>query len=1110
MPVLESNLRRHLENVIIQARDVAGAAACSALQKRAVDVAEPFSHFGPKEKELRNRLRARGRQAGDARNLDKTQSIDQLTQELAYEYWHRMLFARFLAENHLLMHPDGVAVSLEECEELAASERAPNGYVLAARYASRMLPQIFRVDDVLLEIEFAPEQRLALERLLAGVPRETFLADDSLGWVYQFWQTKRKDEVNKSGDKIDGRTLPAVTQLFTEDYMVQFLLHNSIGAWWCARNGITGPPGGAGVPAGKAPVAMEYLRWKDNGTPAAGSFDGWPGTLKELTVLDPCCGSGHFLVAAFRLLVPLRMKDQGLSREEACDVVLRDNLFGLEIDPRCTQIAAFALALAGWTYPGPDGQQLGYRPLPTLNIACSGQGVVGSKEDWAKFAGGDGKFREGMERLYNLFQRAPELGSLLDPRTVTEDLFALGFDTLKGTVERALKKIEARDDPDRAAVGVAAQGIALAASLMAREFTLVATNVPYLARGKQAPELRDYLEETHPSAKADLATAFLERCLDYCRSGGTTALVTPQNWLFIGPFRHLRENLLLRYEWNCVAQLGPRAFETITGEIVNVNLSSISNRTASDTHAFCGVDVSMEKNPGEKALALISSPFVSLLQRQQLRNPDARISIDRSGEPVLLSEYATSHKGIATGDISRFIRFVWEAPNLGDTWGLFQGSVDSVVHYGGREQILLWEDGQGSLYHFVAEKLGTSGVGAWLRGEAAWGHLGIAVSQMSNMPCTIYCGELFDENTAAIIPKHPRHLTAIWTFCKSEQYRQEVRRIDSSSLKVPNLTLIKVPFDLQYWQRVAAAEYPNGLPKPHSNDPTQWLFNGHPNGSGDSLQVAVARLLGYCWPDQEPDDLDSLADADGIVSFPAVRGEPPVAERLREVLKTAFGSKWSVPLEHKLLTEAGCKSGTSLDDWLRNNFFEQHFKLFQQRPFVWHLWDGRKDGLSCLVNYHKLTHKLLDNLTYSYVQDWINLQTADALSGKPGADLRLAAAQALQEKLKLILAGEPPYDIFVRWKPLSEQPIGWNPDLNDGVRMNIRPFVKAGILRKPPNIKWTKDRGKEPQRSKEEYPWFWKDGKFVGDRVNDIHLANARKQDARKEEPSVTHGRKTN
>ena len=346
-------------------------------------------------------------------------------------------------------------------------------------------------------------------------------------------------------------------------------------------------------------------------------------------------------------------------------------------------------------------------------------------------------------------------------------------------------------------------------------------------------------------------------------------------------------------------------------------------------------------------------------------------------------------------------------------------------------------------------------------------------------------------------------------FANHRSFHDDVRRIEQAS-NCHKRPLVKVPFDLEHWQNVAAEDYPNGLPDPHSNDPTQWLFKGHPKDSTDPLQVAVARLLGYRWPDQEPDKLDALADADGIVPIPSVRGEPPAAERLREILKAAFGPRWSASLEHKLLTEAGASSGTTLDDWLRNSFFEQHFKLFHQRPFIWHLWDGRKDGFSCLVNYHKLTHKLLDNLTYSYVQDWINLQAADARSGKPGADLRLAAAQALQEKLKLILAGEPPYDIFVRWKPLSEQPIGWNPDLNDGVRMNIRPFVEAGILRKNPNIKWTKDRGKEPERPKEEYPWFWKTASFMGDRVNDIHLTNARKQDARKEEPSVVHGRKTN
>ena len=238
MSALDSKLRSQLDSVCQKAREKAEEAARSALQKRAVDAAEPHPHFTAAERKLRNRLRARGRQAGDVRQANKTQGIEQLTQELAYEYWHRMLFARFLAENQSAHAPGRRGRQPGGMRGTGQVGRArPTASSLAARYASKMLPQVFRTDDVLLEIEFAPEHRLALEKLLAGLPKETFLADDSLGWVYQFWQTKRKEEVNKSGEKIDGRTLPAVTQLFTEDYMVQFLLHNTIGAWWCARHG---------------------------------------------------------------------------------------------------------------------------------------------------------------------------------------------------------------------------------------------------------------------------------------------------------------------------------------------------------------------------------------------------------------------------------------------------------------------------------------------------------------------------------------------------------------------------------------------------------------------------------------------------------------------------------------------------------------------------------------------------------------------------------------------------------------------------------------------------------------------------------------------------------
>src|SRR5207302_6214990 len=125
---------------------------------------------------------------------------------------------------------------------------------------------------------------------------------------------------------------------------------------------------------------------RDDGQPTANKYKGWPKLLAEFKMLDPCCGSGHFLGAAFNLLVPLRMHDEKLTAAKACETVLRDNLFGLELDPRCTQIAAFALALAAWRFPDADGQPLGYRELPPLNIACAGIGPQSTEEQWLKLA----------------------------------------------------------------------------------------------------------------------------------------------------------------------------------------------------------------------------------------------------------------------------------------------------------------------------------------------------------------------------------------------------------------------------------------------------------------------------------------------------------------------------------------------------------------------------------------------------------------------------------------------------------------------------------------------------------------------------------------------------
>ena len=178
-------------------------------------------------------------------------------------------------------------------------------------------------------------------------------------------------------------------------------------------------------------------------------------------------------------------------------------------------------------------------------------------------------------------------------------------------------------------------------------------------------------------------------------------------------------------------------------------------------------------------------------------------------------------------------------------------------------------------------------------------------------------------------------------------------------------------------------------------------------------------------------------------------------------------------------------------------------------------------GVYLKENYHKLAEgsgkgrKLLESLTYSYLGEWIGRQQDGVKRSEDGAEDRLVAAMELRKRLVAILEGEPPFDIFIRWKPLHEQPIGWEPDINDGARVNIRPFMAsdlhngragAGILRWKPNIKWDKDRGKEPHRPKSDFPWFWGwDGKvdfmggkeFTGERFNDSHYTIAAKQKAR-------------
>ncbi|KXX66262.1 Eco57I restriction-modification methylase domain-containing protein [Marichromatium gracile] len=1104
-------LRSQLENTVKTAREVAEKAARAALERLAVGEAKAPDYLSEPDRALRRRLRAHGRALGDVKARNDTQGVQHLVWEVAYEHWHRMLFARFLAENGLLMWEPGAPVSLDDCRDMVDNHPdlamgAKSQWELAGKLAAHMLPQVFKPQSPVFELVFAPEHHRELERLLAHLPVEVFRASDSLGWVYQFWQAKRKDEVNASEVKIGADELPAVTQLFTEPYMVDFLLHNALGAWWVTRH-----------PDQPCPVPLTYLRRLDDGTPAAGRFEGWPDRLADFRLLDPCCGSGHFLVAAFLMLVPMRMAAEGLSAAEAVDAVLADNLHGLELDARCVEIAVFALALAAWRFPDEHGDPLGVRSgMPAPKIACCGLKVAASVKEWEALVPDDAPeaahLREGLRRLHETFRQAPLLGSLLDPGREHEgDLFAPDYAALRGLLRKALSTEPSSGGRGEADsiwdCALSAQGLLEAAQLLDALYHLVITNVPYLARGKQSEWLKAYCERHYPEAKNDLANVFLERCLELSRDQGrgVVQIVMPQNWLFLTSYKKQRESLLKRVSWNLLGRLGPGAFETISGEVVQAILLTQTHAPAAEGFELRGVDASAPKSAAEKAALLREGELLAVSQKGQLGNPDARIAFGEQENLPLLSQYADGLVGLQTSDDPMFVTAFWEHWNIDrDVWEMMQGTPTELRLDAGASWLVRWERGEGLLLS-LATAYPTKGL-------KAVGKHGVAIHRMQVLFPYFYAKERFHQNVAVIVPKDQKHLPAIWSFCSSTEYTEAVRRIDQK-LNVTNATLVKVPFDLAHWQRVADERYPNGLPKPYSDDPTQWFFHGHPRPATDPLQVAVARLLGYRWPaETDPemelsdearawiarcDALSDQVDSDGILCLPSVRGEKPAHERLLNLLIAVWDSvtpgSWRPGILDKLLADAG-HAGKGLDVWLRDKFFEQHARRFHHRPFIWHVWDGLKDGFGALVNYHRLDAKHLERLIHTYLGDWIRQQETGVREGIDGAETRLAAAQDLKRRLELILEGEAPYDIFVRWKSLAEQPIGWTPDLNDGVRLNIRPFMTAEVLRhnkKPKlNIHWNKDRGKDVESA----PWF---PVFKGERINDHHLTLAEKAAAR-------------
>jgi hypothetical protein len=595
MAVLDSSLRKQLERTVVSARTTAESAADKALKRLGMHQHEPPSTLSPDERAFRRELAAQKSQLAN---------YQALVEQCAYEHWHRILFARFLAENELLIHPTaGVAVSLEDCDdaELQAEFGASDAYDLAARYAAQMLPAVFRPDDALLRVKLAPEDRIALEKLVRELPETVFKADDSLGWTYQFWQKERKTELKRAGKPIGGTDICAVTQVFTEHYMVRFLLENTLGAWWVHHS----------------PSTKLHHNWAYFKTDIRHDIRSFPQRLSEVTFMDPCCGSGHFLVEAFLMLHSMYC-EQGMSSVEAGDAAILHNLRGLELDPRCTQIAVFNVALAAW-------RNGGFRELPPIRVACTGLPLKGTRNRWENLARKEATLAEGMALLHDTFSMASDIGSLLHPASMFDvhecssavnsssqaaapDHPTRSSDSPWHRLEPLLKRAVASEPHyESYFAGVRALGISEAAQMLADSYWITITSPPFLSSGNFVAPLKEFCSERFPSGKADLATCFVTRCLTFTHPNGLCALVNKDELLFLKAYTGLREDLLRQTSLVALVRFGEGAFESATAAGAFTCNIMLSKREPTVGAVFFGVDISDEKGPAAKAEALASA-----------------------------------------------------------------------------------------------------------------------------------------------------------------------------------------------------------------------------------------------------------------------------------------------------------------------------------------------------------------------------------------------------------------------------------------------------------------------------------------------------------------------
>ena len=694
--------------------------------------------LSPEERTRRDRLMAQAAEAGDAAFAERE----------AYSWFNRLMALRYM-ELHGLLPWGGRALSaadgsfdpelatraadlpLAHLDRAAYLERAAEAddegaFRLALEAAcaelAGALPGVFEGAscDLLPRGLLARGEHGVIRHLVEDVPEDSWEDVEALGWAYQFYNSERKADFFKSRRKAAAEDIAPATQLFTPDWIVRYMVQNSLGRLWMLNN-----------PESPLRDKMEFYIEPDAEHEDFLHISG----PEEITFCDPACGSGHILVYAFQLLTEM-YRERGWRDRDIARSILEKNLSGYEIDPRAAQIAQTALCMEALAL---DRRWLSRGVAADVRVL---QNIELDEEQLPE--------THVKRELADAIRHLGEVGSLLDPSPA--DLAAL---------DAAIADAGAAD-----LLGSALRGQLLEArgqlEALSRRFDVVAANPPYMGSSSFNPFVAKWIKERYPDSCRDLCTAFIERGYKLAVERGYASMVTMQSWMFLGSFEKMRERMIERAGIVSMAHIGPRAFDAIGGEVVNVTASVLYNAPLSGEGSYIRlVDVAGSEPKRAALLEAVRNPGCGWFHRA-----DASTFHDIPGSPIAywvgkgllnafekgdsideVSDYTGSPN--ITGDNDKYLRFHWECPACScankTKWIPYSKGGNFRKWYGNVVHVVDWTESARSFYR--DNKTST------LLPEKYWFKGGITYTMLtSGMPCFRHFqdGGVFDKSGPVI------------------------------------------------------------------------------------------------------------------------------------------------------------------------------------------------------------------------------------------------------------------------------------------------------------------------------------------------------------------------